>query len=112
MLKAIINWFTGKPAKEAEAPRVPESVAPYKVETPAPVPAVDIAPQPVKCGCGRSSTGLCVGLHKLTAEEWAMHPDNPVKVKAKTKAPAKAKAEKKPATPAMKAPKKPRAKKA
>ncbi len=23
-----------------------------------------------KCGCGRSETGECVGLHKLTNEEW------------------------------------------
>lgn len=23
-----------------------------------------------KCGCGRSTTGECVGLHKLTNEEW------------------------------------------
>ena len=31
----------------------------------------------VKCGCGRSSTGLCVGLHRLSDEEWAVHEDNP-----------------------------------
>ena len=35
---------------------------------------------PAKCGCGRSSTGFCVGLHKLTDAEWAVHPDNPAKV--------------------------------
>lgn len=22
------------------------------------------------CGCGRSATGFCIGLHSLTAEEW------------------------------------------
>lgn len=22
------------------------------------------------CGCGRSATGFCTGLHKLTEEEW------------------------------------------
>jgi len=22
------------------------------------------------CGCGRSSTGFCTGLHSLTTEEW------------------------------------------
>ena len=22
------------------------------------------------CGCGRSATGFCTGLHSLTAEEW------------------------------------------
>ena len=47
-------------------------------------PSVDIDPpkapaEPAKaaCGCGRSKTGYCVGLHKLSAEEWAVHPDNP-----------------------------------
>ena len=30
-----------------------------------------------KCGCGRSPTGFCVGLHKLTAEEWAVSDQNP-----------------------------------
>ena len=89
MLKAIFNWFTGKPAPEAEAPRVPETVAPYKVETPAPAaPVATAAPAPAQCGCGRSPTGLCVGLHKLTAEEWATHADNPAKA-TKAKAPAK-----------------------
>ena len=43
-------------------PRVQtEPVAPYKVEAPA---------EPKKCGCGRSTSGLCVGLHKLSDEEW------------------------------------------
>ncbi len=53
----------------------PEPAAPYKVETP-------IQPEPAKCGCGRSQTGFCVGLHKLTAEEWAAHESNPNAVKA------------------------------
>ena len=114
MLKAIFNWFTGKPAAEAEAPRVPETVAPYKVETPAPVAPV-AAPEPAKCGCGRSTTGLCVGLHKLTAEEWATHADNPAKpVKAKPASRAQKTAKpvaKKPATPAIKTPARPRTKK-
>ena len=30
-----------------------------------------------KCGCGRSSTGFCVGLHQLSDEEWAVHEDHP-----------------------------------
>ena len=25
-----------------------------------------------KCGCGRSATGECVGLHRLTPEDWAL----------------------------------------
>ena len=36
-----------------------------------------------KCGCGRSQTGYCVGLHKLSEEEWAVHEDNPNKTKPK-----------------------------
>ena len=24
----------------------------------------------VPCGCGRSATGFCTGLHRLTDEEW------------------------------------------
>ena len=82
MLKAIINWFTGsKPDPRAEAPRVAEEAAPYKIETPivAPMMVPPPAPEPAKCGCGRSTTGYCVGLHKLTAQEWAVHPNNPVK---------------------------------
>ena len=88
----------------------PKSRAPYKVEvdTFQPVPAVDIAPEPAKCGCGRSASGFCVGLHKLTTEEWAVHPDNPAKPVAEVKAPAaKAHAAKAPAakkTPAKKNP--------
>lgn len=82
MLKFIKSFFGFKDSV-AQAPE-----APYKVETPAPTP------EPAKCGCGRSSTGLCVGLHKLTAEAWAAHPDNPAKSVA---APAKK-------TPAKKTP--------
>lgn len=25
---------------------------------------------PVPCGCGRSATGFCTGLHKLSDNEW------------------------------------------
>ena len=32
------------------------------------------------CGCGRSPTGNCVGLHKLSDAEWAMHESNPNRV--------------------------------
>jgi hypothetical protein len=90
----------------------PKSEVPYKVEVPVsvdtfqPVPAVDIAPQPLRCGCGRSASGFCVGLHKLTAEEWATHPDNPAGVgkpaadRVESTAPTKsaAKSRSKPAT--------------
>lgn len=102
MLRFFKSFF-GK--KEAATP-----VAPYKVETPAPV--APAAPEPAKCGCGRSPTGLCVGHHKLSETEWAAHADNPVKpvaeVETKPKqAPAKKAPAKKPA--AMKAPAKPKA---
>ena len=51
---------------------------PYKVEA---APEVK-TPEPAKCGCGRSPTGYCIGLHALTTEAWAVHPDNPNKVEA------------------------------
>jgi len=70
------------------------------------------APQ---CGCGRSPTGFCVGLHKLTAEEWAVSDQNPNKtsvaeVTAGNKAAAVAKVKKAPAKKT--ADKKPAAKRA
>lgn len=96
MFNKIKEFFLGKPKEAA-----PE--APYKVET----PAVDAkASTQVKCGCGRSQSGFCVGLHALTAEDWAVHADNPAKP---AKAPAKPK--KAPAVKPAVAAKKPRAKK-
>ncbi len=66
MFKAIKEFFLGKPKEETGGPIL--------------TPSYDVAPpQPVKCGCGRSPTGLCVGLHKLTSDEWAVHADNPNK---------------------------------
>ena len=60
MLNFIKKLFGATPA---------EKPAPYKVE----------APEPAKCGCGRSPTGYCVGHHKLTDAEWASHTDNPTR---------------------------------
>ena len=37
-------------------------------------------PKAGTCGCGRSPTGNCVGLHKLSDAEWAMHESNPNRV--------------------------------
>jgi hypothetical protein len=82
MLKAIFNWFTGKPLPGTEAPAVKAEAVPYKVEAPAPTAPV-VEP-------------MAVG-----SEGVATTPE------AKPKAPAKPKAEKKPA--ATKAPAKPRA---
>lgn len=101
----FLKGFFGKPVPPDVTPK-PEPTAPYKVETP-------VQPEPAKCGCGRSQSGLCVGLHKLTAEEWAAHESNPNAVKPAPAAEApkpvakKAPAKKKPA--AMKAPAKPKA---
>ena len=123
MFKKIVEFFTGKkpeskfahPLDAVTTPNVPQ--APYKLEPPAdmtPIPYVP-ATEPPRCGCGRSSTGYCVGLHKLTPEQWASHPNNPDmvgKILAEPAHPAKKPrkaAEKKPA--AIKAPAKPRAKK-
>ena len=45
MLKAIFNWFTGKPVLGTEAPAVKVESAPYKVEPP---PVVKVSrPAPV-----------------------------------------------------------------
>jgi len=111
MFKKIIEFFTGKQTPVAQ----PQAV-PYKVEAPAVIspPATD----PPKCGCGRSSTGFCVGLHKLSPEAWAEHPNNPGmvgKIAAEPARPTKKPAVKKPAAAkkpaAIKTPAKPKAKK-
>lgn len=94
MFTKIKEFLFGKPTQtEVET----KAEVPYKVEAPAEVgkPADDRVeePAPAKCGCGRSASGLCVGLHKLTENEWANHPDNrasvPVAVAAPKKAPVK-----------------------
>ena len=74
MLQALINFLLNRKGHPVQK----DTVAPYKVE----------APEPAKCGCGRSSTGYCVGLHKLTDAEWAAHPDNPVKTVVEVKSDA------------------------
>jgi hypothetical protein len=128
MFQKIKEFLFGKLPAE-QTPAVHVEAVPYKVEAPAvtptpvvaePAPVVATPVEPAKCGCGRSPTGLCVGLHKLTAEEWATHADNPSKPVAKA-APAKPAAKprakpaaKKPAATkpaAITAAKKPRARK-
>jgi hypothetical protein len=110
MLRFLKSFFGKHTTQEPQAP--------YKVELPAPATvSVDVAPiitqvapskpEPARCGCGRSTTGFCVGLHKLTAEEWAAHPDN----KSKPTAP-KRPAVKKPVATKQPAVKQPVAKKA
>jgi CDGSH-type Zn-finger protein len=102
-----------------------KEVAPEQVAEPAKAPSKKELP---KCGCGRSSTGYCVGLHKLSDAEWAISDKNPnrvavapVVVTADTPSaaveavptPKKARAAKpKKATETAEKPKKPKAKKA
>jgi hypothetical protein len=90
------SWPYGEKLPEGKIHVKTTDVAPGKsaddrVETTAP-----------KCGCGRSPTGFCVGLHKLTAEEWAVSDQNPnqasvAKATADNKAAAVTKAKKAPA---------------
>jgi len=105
---AIDRWIPGGPGKNPEQHPLTRfnnaevSGSEYRVESTAPDP---------KCGCGRSPTGFCVGLHKLTPEQWAVHDQNPnrvaevaavtaankVKAAAKAKTAVKTTADKKPA---------------
>lgn len=131
MLKKIIDFFTGKKPAPAEPVDTwqPAAVAPYKVPEPAATTPIPLTPanEPPKCGCGRSSTGFCVGLHKLSPEAWAAKQAEintvavaaePVKKKrtfvkkpAAPKAAPKAAAKPVAKPAAIKAPAKPRAKK-
>jgi len=86
IFQKIAEWFTGRKRTDEKHPldyinnkyggEPAVSPAPPKVEPPA-EPVVQTQPEPTKCGCGRSSTGLCVGLHRMTQAEWAVHADNP-----------------------------------
>jgi len=98
-------------------PRViPEPAAPYKVEAPVPASA-EAVKTPVKCGCGRSPSGECVGLHALSAEQWVVSDKNPNKMvveekpvesKPAKKAPAKKTAAKPEAPAKPRDPRKPK----
>jgi len=71
------------------------------------------ATQSKKCGCGRSESGSCVGLHALSEAEWATDTRNPNKavppVKKKTTARKTTTTKKQPAAKtAVKAPARPR----
>ena len=54
-----------------------KDVAPEQVAEPA---KETTKKEPPKCGCGRSPTGYCVGLHKLSDAEWAISDKNPNRV--------------------------------
>ena len=73
MLKALVDFLLNRKGHPVQKDSTIDAQAPYKVEAPG---AVNAIAEPAKCGCGRSPTGNCVGLHKLTEAEWAVHPDN------------------------------------
>jgi hypothetical protein len=95
MFQKIKEFLFGKLPVE-QTPPVPVEAVPYKVESPVPVTDVIGVPVP-QCGCGRSTTGFCVGLHKLSADEWAVHADNPEKIVPSVQPKKKPAAVKKPA---------------
>lgn len=89
---ALGAWVWYRQILDKDNEKNTETPAPYKLETPTlsevGKPADDrveaVAPTPSsteakRCGCGRSVTGFCVGLHQLTPAQWAEHPDNPKK---------------------------------
>lgn len=100
-LKRLFGFGTPPQPAPAPAPQPPAEAsapAPHAVQlnvdsstqSPDVVKEVEQVSSPVeapKCGCGRSDTGYCVGLHKLTAEEWAVHPKNPLSAVVETPAP-------------------------
>ena len=90
MMLSYLKKLFGFKSTEAQAE------VPYKVEAP-------VAPTPKTCGCGRSTSGLCEGLHNLSEEEWAKRSapaaaEAPAKQAAKKKPAARTAAKKKPAT--------------
>lgn len=65
----FLTRFLGYPRPQ------PQPVAPYKIETPV----------SSKCGCGRSRTGYCTGLHNLTDAQWIARMDADASPPAKAK---------------------------
>ena len=80
----IIKSF-GKAKDEAEK-RAVEVFEDIKKETEAAqnvvVQKVEEKIEAVKCGCGRSSTGFCIGLHLLSEDEWKKTQEVKEEVKA------------------------------
>ncbi len=128
---AVLFWNGYTKARKADSDQALDEWKPISSDKPWPygekiaegkihVKSADVAPgksaddrveaTAPKCGCGRSPTGFCVGLHKLTAEEWAVSDQNPNKssvadVTTENKAAAVTKAKKPPAKkPAAKKP--------
>jgi hypothetical protein len=65
IFERLKNWWLGTAPTPAQP--APDSVESVIIVDRTPQPAVPAA----ACGCGRSDTGLCVGLHLLSDEEWA-----------------------------------------
>ena len=85
MFGFLKKLFGGDAATNQEAGVQIEQV-PYKTEPPVVENKVEAANrQPVKCGCGRSESGFCVGLHRLSEKEWAVHDANPKKTPQRAK---------------------------
>ena len=84
MLKAIFNWFTGKPVPGTEAPAVKAESAPYKVEPP---PVVKVSePAPVGDHVRVEATAPVVPAPKAKrapAVKKAVAPKAPAKPRAK-----------------------------
>lgn len=98
MLKTLKKMFGIKPTEASKE-------VPYKVEA----PLVQLGPEPAKCGCGRSTSGLCVGLHALSESDWAVNDANPNKVIAEEKPTKQARKPRAPKAEKPASPKKPRA---
>jgi hypothetical protein len=89
MLKAIFNWFTGKPLPGTTAPEVKIESAPYKVEPPAattPIPLV-VTAAPVVQEAPKAKAAP-----KPKAAPKAVKKPAAMKAPAKPKAPRKPKA--------------------
>lgn len=74
-MTTVSKWFAelfgfGLRGAKAEAVK-PEEAAKKEVE---------ILKKSLQCGCGRSPTGSCLGLHKLSEEEWLTHEVNPNRI--------------------------------
>jgi hypothetical protein len=103
MWKAIKEFFGFYESKPKVNDQITDSVTQVNSQI---TDSVTQVKEPPKCGCGRSPTGNCVGLHKLTEEEWAVSDKNPnkvVKAKQPEVAPVAKPAAKKPAAEKTKA---------
>jgi CDGSH-type Zn-finger protein len=109
MWKAIKEFFGFYESKPKVNDQITDSVTQVNSQITDSVTQVK-EPAAVKCGCGRSPSGFCMGLHKMTDKEWAVSDKNPNKVDSSTV--VESKPAKKKAVKTTDAAKKPKAKKA